>query len=169
MRYADGGGLTAQGRPRREDVRLQAARLFEQDVDADQIAKTLRVSTKPVYQWRRAWRSGADAALASKGPAGSGCMLDEQQLVRLCAALRACAGTGLWRTRRRWRRAHAAYCRPDRRHAGQGAGEQAWPDAESGIPVTGVARSRVPYSHPRGAGRGRCHLPGAWDQGVATT
>jgi hypothetical protein len=49
MRYADGGGLTAQGRARREDVRLQTARLFEQGVDADQIAKTLRVSTKSVY------------------------------------------------------------------------------------------------------------------------
>jgi hypothetical protein len=30
-------------------VRLQAARLLEQDVDADQIAKNLRVSTKSVY------------------------------------------------------------------------------------------------------------------------
>ncbi len=38
--------------------------------------------------------------------------------------------------------AHAACGRPDRRHAGQGAGEQAWRDAEFGIPVTGVARSR---------------------------
>jgi hypothetical protein len=27
--------------------------------------------------------------------------------------------------------AHAAYCRPDRRHAGQGAGEQTQRDAES--------------------------------------
>lgn len=78
MRYADGGGLTAQSRSRREDVRLQAARLFEQDIDARQVAKTLRVSTKSVYQWRRAWRAGGDAALASRGPGGSGCMLDEQ-------------------------------------------------------------------------------------------
>src|SRR6266568_9060085 len=37
---------------------------------------------------------------------------------------------------------HSAYCQPDRRHAGQGAGEQAQRDAESGIPVTGAARSR---------------------------
>jgi hypothetical protein len=70
MRYADGDGLTAQGRARREDVRLQAARLFEQGVDAGQIAKTLRASTKSVYQWQRAWQSGGDAALASKGRAG---------------------------------------------------------------------------------------------------
>ena len=60
MRYADGGGLTAQGRARREDVRLQAARLFEQDVDVCRIAKILQVSMKSVYQWRRAWRAGGD-------------------------------------------------------------------------------------------------------------
>jgi hypothetical protein len=51
--------------------------------------------------------------------------------------------------------AHAAYCRPDRRHAGQGAGEQAQPDAESGIPVTGMARSRLQTAtHPVPAVRG---------------
>ena len=80
MRYADGGGLTAEGRARRENVRLQAARLFEQDVDARRIAKILRVSTKSVYQWRRAWGRPAtrpwgaagDAALASRGPGGRG-------------------------------------------------------------------------------------------------
>ena len=43
MRYADGGGLTAEGRARREDVRLQAARLFEQDMDVGRIARILRV------------------------------------------------------------------------------------------------------------------------------
>ncbi len=32
--------------------------------------------------------------------------------------------------------------RPDRRHAGQGVGEQAQPDAKSGVPVAGVAKSR---------------------------
>jgi hypothetical protein len=32
MRYADCGGLSAEGRARREDVRVQAAWLFEQDM-----------------------------------------------------------------------------------------------------------------------------------------
>ncbi|MFG2470426.1 hypothetical protein ACGFXB_33925 [Streptomyces canus] len=32
MRYADGGGLTAAGRQRREAVRRQAAVLFEQKI-----------------------------------------------------------------------------------------------------------------------------------------
>jgi hypothetical protein len=72
MRYADGGGLTAEGRARRENVRLLAARLFEQDVDARRIAKILRVSTKSVYQRRRAWGTAGDAAPASRGPGGRG-------------------------------------------------------------------------------------------------
>jgi hypothetical protein len=38
--------------------------------------------------------------------------------------------------------AHAACCRPDRRHAGHGLGEQAQRDAGPGISLTGAARSR---------------------------
>jgi hypothetical protein len=57
-------------------VRLQAARLFEQDVAARRIATILRVSTKWVYQRRRAWRVSGDAALAPKGRDGSGCKLE---------------------------------------------------------------------------------------------
>jgi putative transposase len=102
MRYADGGGLTAEGRARREDVRLQAARLSGQDMDAGRIARILRVSTKPVYQWRRAWRAGGGAALASKGPGGYGCKLDETQLARLRAALDAGPAAYGWDTDQRW-------------------------------------------------------------------
>ncbi len=46
--------------------------MFTQDMDAGQVAGLLRVSTKSVYQWRQAWRSGGDAALASKGLRGTG-------------------------------------------------------------------------------------------------
>ena len=54
--------------------------------------------------------------------------------------------------------AHAAYCRPDRRHAGQGAGEQTQRDARVRNP--GDRRDQVPvrHGHPRGAGRAR--IPG---------
>jgi hypothetical protein len=45
MRYPDGGGLTARGRSRREQVRLEAAEMFTQDADATQIARLLRVRT----------------------------------------------------------------------------------------------------------------------------
>jgi transposase-like protein len=61
-------------------VRLQAAQMFEQDVSPVQVARELRVSTKSVYQWRRRWRSGGEAALASRGPGGAVCRLSPAQL-----------------------------------------------------------------------------------------
>jgi hypothetical protein len=66
MRYPDGGGLTAQDRPRREQMRLQAATMFAQDADARQVAQSLRVGTKSVYQW-----SARRRPLASKGTDGN--------------------------------------------------------------------------------------------------
>src|SRR3954453_22606775 len=71
MRYPDGGGLSPTARVRRETVRLQAARLFAEDVTPVEVAARLRVSTKSVYQWRRCWRAGGEAALASTGPGGA--------------------------------------------------------------------------------------------------
>src|SRR5437764_5679242 len=87
MRYADGGGLTEQGRAKREAVRLQAGEWFAQDLPVTQIAQRLRVTTNAVYVWRRRWRAGGPAALASKGPGGSTCRLDDQRLARLAQAL----------------------------------------------------------------------------------
>jgi transposase len=107
MRYPDGGGLTAQGRSRREQVRLQAAEMFAHDADARQVARTLRVSTKSVYQWRRAWRAGGEAALASKGPGGNACKLDEAQLTQLRAALDAGPAVYGWKDQR-WTLARVA-------------------------------------------------------------
>jgi putative transposase len=108
MRYADGGGLTVQGRSRREQVRLQAAGMFAQDTGARQIARSLRVSTKSVYQWRRAWRSGGEAALASKGAGGNPCKLDEGQLAQLRAALEAGPAACGWEQDQRWTLARVA-------------------------------------------------------------
>src|SRR4051794_41807690 len=71
MRYPDGGGLSPAARERRETLRMQAARLFAEDVAPVQGAARLRVSTKSVYQWRRRWRAGGEQALASKGPRGA--------------------------------------------------------------------------------------------------
>jgi len=102
MRYPDGGGLTAEGRARREKVRLQAAQMIEQDIDPVRIAGLLRVSTKSVYQWRRAWRAGGEAALASKGPGGNPCKLDGEQLTRLRAALDAGPAVYGWGEDQRW-------------------------------------------------------------------
>src|SRR5712691_1920611 len=61
MRYPDSGGLSAEGRARREIVRLQAAQMFEHEVRPVQVARRLQVSAKPAYQWRAAlarWRPG---------------------------------------------------------------------------------------------------------------
>lgn len=44
MRYADGGGLTSEGRPRRETVRLQAAEMLARDADAGEVARELRAA-----------------------------------------------------------------------------------------------------------------------------
>ena len=57
MRYPDGGGLSAEGRARREKLRLQAAQMFQQGMKPVQVARSLRVSTKSAYQWRRRWRA----------------------------------------------------------------------------------------------------------------
>ena len=85
MRYAQGGGLTAEGRRRREQVRLEAARRFEQRVPAAVIAAELRVSERSVRRWRQAWLAGGLAGLASRGQAAQ-CRLDEQQLAALDVA-----------------------------------------------------------------------------------
>jgi len=87
VRYADGGGLTAAGRLRRESVRVQAAELFEQEVKPPEVARRLRVSPKSAYQWHRLWREGGVEALASRGPSGSRCRLSPGCLEKLAAYL----------------------------------------------------------------------------------
>jgi len=102
MRYPDGGGLSAEGRARREKLRLQAAQMFGQGMKPVQVARCLRVSTKSAYQWRRCWRAGGDAALASRGPGGAACRLGEQQLARLRAALDLGPAVYGWSQDQRW-------------------------------------------------------------------
>src|SRR5512133_2630973 len=92
MRYPDGGGLTAAGRARREKVRLQAAEWFAEGVTPPEVARRLRVSCNSAYAWRRRWRDGGLAALASRGPGGAACRLSGAQLERLRAALDAGPG-----------------------------------------------------------------------------
>jgi putative transposase len=82
--------------------------MFEQDMDPVQIARLLRVTTKSVYQWRRSWRGGGDAALASKGPGGNACKLDDQQLARLRAALDLGPAAYGWDEDQRWTLARVA-------------------------------------------------------------
>ncbi|MFI5897671.1 helix-turn-helix domain-containing protein [Actinoplanes sp. NPDC051513] len=60
----------AQARDQREQVRLQAARMFADGMDACAVAAALEVSTKSAYTWRRAWAAGGERALASNGAPG---------------------------------------------------------------------------------------------------
>ncbi|WP_033825212.1 winged helix-turn-helix domain-containing protein [Kitasatospora sp. MBT63] len=69
MRYAQGGGLTAERRAFREQVRLEAGVRFEAGEKTSAIARDLRVSGRSVERWRRAWREGGADALRSAGPA----------------------------------------------------------------------------------------------------
>src|SRR2546421_12728223 len=72
MRYAQGGGLTAEGRKRREQVRLDAARRFEQGAPAAVIAAELRVSERSVRRWRQAWQAAGPAGVGSRGAGAQG-------------------------------------------------------------------------------------------------
>ncbi len=100
MRYHDGGGLTARQRAAREQVRREAAELFARDADPVQVARALRVSAKSVYAWRRAWRAGGVAGLASKGAGGYRCQLSTAQLARLAAELDAGPAAHGWADQR---------------------------------------------------------------------
>jgi transposase len=88
MRYAQGGGLTAADRSRREQVRLAAVKRFEQRVPVAEIAAELRVTERSVRRWRQAWLAGGAAGLASRGQAAQ-CRLDEAQLAELERVLEA--------------------------------------------------------------------------------
>ena len=75
-------------------MRLQAAEWFAEGVTPPEVARRLRVSSNSAYGWRRRWRAGGVAALASKGPSGAVCRLSGAQLERLRAALE--GGPALW-------------------------------------------------------------------------
>src|SRR6201989_3273981 len=88
MRYAQGGGLTAEGRRRREQVRLDAARRFGQGALAAVIDAELRVSERSVRRGGQPGQPGGDPARAPRGQAPQ-CRLDEQQRAVLDLALEA--------------------------------------------------------------------------------
>ncbi|MEV8321294.1 winged helix-turn-helix domain-containing protein [Streptomyces sp. NPDC059900] len=97
MRYADGGGLTAQERKRRERVRLEAADLIEAGASDREVARRFRVTRMSANRWRRALASGGRHALVSKGPGGARCKLSAGQLHCLEAVLEAGPAAWGWR------------------------------------------------------------------------
>jgi transposase len=94
MKYPDGGGLTAAGRARREQMRLAAAELIEAGASDREVARRFRVSRMPANRWRRALAGGGRAALASRGAGGAKCKLSAAQLRDLEALLG--AGPAVW-------------------------------------------------------------------------
>jgi putative transposase len=94
MRYPDGGGLTAEERARREQVRLAAAELIEAGASDREIARRFRVSRMSANRWRRALAAGGKQALASRGAGGARCKLTPLQVRELEAVLE--AGPAAW-------------------------------------------------------------------------
>jgi transposase len=94
MRYPDGGGLTAEGRARREQVRLAAAEWIEEGATDREVAVRFRVTRMSANRWRRALAAGGRPALASKGPGGAHCKLSPAQVAELEALLD--AGPAAW-------------------------------------------------------------------------
>jgi transposase len=94
MRYAEGGGLTAAERARREQVRMAAADLIEAGASDREVAKRFRVTRMSANRWRRALTAGGRAALVSKGPGGGPCKLSPVQVRELVAVLE--AGPAAW-------------------------------------------------------------------------
>lgn len=99
MRYGQGGGLTAEGRRRRELVRLAVVEKFEQRIPVAVIAAELRVSERSVQRWRRAWEAGGAPALASRGQAAR-CRLGRDQLAELDRVLDAGPSAAGWEDQR---------------------------------------------------------------------
>src|SRR3954447_8275538 len=94
MRYAQGGGLTAEECARREQVRLAAAEWIEEGATDREVAERFRVTRMSANRWRRALAAGGRSALASKGPGGARCRLSRAQLDELQALLD--AGPAAW-------------------------------------------------------------------------
>src|SRR3954468_23495972 len=94
MRYAQGGGLTAEECARREQVRLAAAEWIEQGATDAEVAARFRVTRMSANRWRRALAEGGRPALASKGPGGARCRLSPAQLHELTDLLD--AGPAAW-------------------------------------------------------------------------
>jgi transposase len=94
MRYAQGGGLTAEERARRERGRLAAAEWIEEGATDREVAVRFRITWMSTNRWRRALAAGGRPALASKGAGGPPCRLSPAQLDELQVLLD--AGPAAW-------------------------------------------------------------------------
>src|SRR3954453_15407294 len=83
MRYARGGGLTAEDCARREQVRLEAAEWIEEGTTDREGAERFRVTRMSANRGGGALAAGGRPALAPKGPGGARCRLNGTQLEEL--------------------------------------------------------------------------------------
>lgn len=97
-----------KARAAREALRFAAVEMFEDGVDVGEIARRFSVTRKSVNEWKRAWQAGGIEALASKGPGGATCRLDDVQLKALAAALDEGPGAHGWVEDQRWTLARVA-------------------------------------------------------------
>lgn len=108
VRYADGGGTGLPARAKREQVRRQAAEMFERGASSAEVAHALEVSEKSARAWRRTWTGGGVEALASKGSPGPRTKLSQRQVDRLEHALLAGPAAAGWTEDQRWTLARVA-------------------------------------------------------------
>ncbi|MFC9626210.1 helix-turn-helix domain-containing protein, partial [Streptomyces sp. NPDC056930] len=102
MRYPDGGGLTAEERARRKQVRLAAAEMIEDGASDREVARHFRVTRMSANRWRRAQAAGERQALASKGPGGVRCKPSPDQLRLLETELDALPAAHGWDEEQCW-------------------------------------------------------------------
>ncbi|MFD7583177.1 transposase [Kitasatospora sp. NPDC059817] len=145
MRYVDGGGLTAKGRQRREEVRLEAAGLFADGLGPPEVARRLRVSSKSAYRWRQEWMEGGVAALASRGTSGRRCKLSARCQEKLAAYLEQGPAAHGWDEDQVWTGARVATLIGRKFHV--------WPRAAGARPCPWVTGARhVSTGYPFGPG-----------------
>ena len=70
-----------------EKRRKKAAKLFEKEVPAPEVARRLQVARQVAYRWKAAWDQGGSRALTSKGPAGPKPRLTPAQMDQVADAL----------------------------------------------------------------------------------
>ena len=70
-----------------EQRRRRAARWFEQEISAPEVARRLGVARQVAYRWKQAWEQGGIDGLSSKGKAGRKPKLTPAQTKELVAAL----------------------------------------------------------------------------------
>jgi putative transposase len=76
--------------------------MFAAGHSAPQVAAELEVSTKSAYTWRRAWKTGGEQALASKGAPGPDRKLSETQVRKLIQKLDQGPAAAGWDADQRW-------------------------------------------------------------------